>query len=370
MYIRHLWQINGNIERKLLMKTRKLNRGLLLGGTLLVGLAGFVVFDYFNFKSNKSDIEDAVKTYLNDAAKASISSDGNCKEAWEKVIDDNWGYNEFYSKNFMFHYVTANSLKDQVNNMTENELAKGHLTDCTVNIRDIKVSKTGPNLAQAVVEYSLSFEGTGLAQILDIDGVTDCVLDSSNYQFEYSNSVDDNVFKDLQYKGQIDYVNDATFYLEFEGGKWKLVGVQGGYNEFSLTNENGDDLDLEKIAKGERGAVKEDKKDTGADKAVKIQLPDGTVVDVPEGEDISDLKDLPDGAKIITGDDSADSSNDTSSGDLSKLDVDKSEQMPEVSKQDDDTSMPEPETGEGITPDSKAGSDGELLAAMKLRGWR
>ena len=32
--------------------------------------------------------------------------------------------------------------------------------------------------------------------------------------------------------------------------------------------------------------------------------------------------------------------------------------------------MPEPETGEGITPDSKAGSDGELLAAMKLRGWR
>ena len=67
------------------MKTKKLNRGLVLGAALLVGLAGYVTFDYFNFKSNKDDIKSAVESYLDEAAKASITQDGDCREALEKA---------------------------------------------------------------------------------------------------------------------------------------------------------------------------------------------------------------------------------------------------------------------------------------------
>ena len=379
------------------MKTRKLNRGLALGAVLLVGLAGFVTFDYFNFKGNKADIESAVKTYIEDSAKASISADGDCAEAWKKVIEDNWGYNKFYSENFLFNYTTAQIIQNDIDN-SKNDLDMGHLTDCSVKFGEIKVSKSGPNLAQASVEYTISFKGRGEAYLLTFNGLTNAVEDSMNYtNFDEDNSEEKGLFSDLEYEGRIEFDDTTVFYLEFESGEWKIVACDSDYSkgsEFTITNENGDALDLAKIAKGESGAVKEDDSDKAkAEGAIKIKLPDGTVIDVPEGEELPDLSELPKGAEIIK------------DGDTSKPDADKSEQAPEAGTQEDSSSAPEPEVEDldkvepnpsssesesssseadepkGENVEKTVADDGtthyydketgeELLAANKLRGWR
>ena len=150
------------------MKTKKLNRGLLLGGVLLVGLAGFVVFDRVSFKSSKGDVEAAVKTYLNDVAAASVSSSEQGKDAYKKAIDDNWGYNKFFDDNFMMSYVTASDYRSVLDGFTDEELNEGNITECTIDLKEIKVSKAGPNLALADVKYVMSFKGKGNAELLEI----------------------------------------------------------------------------------------------------------------------------------------------------------------------------------------------------------
>ena len=320
------------------MKTRKLNRGLALGAVLLVGLAGFVTFDYFNFKSNKADIENAVKTYIEDSAKASISTDGDCAEAWKKVIEDNWGYNRFYSENFLFNYTTAQIIQNDIDN-SKNDFDLGHLTDCSVKFGEIKVSKSGPNLARASVEYTISFKGRGEAYLLTFNGLTNAVEDSMNYtNFDEDNSEEKGLFSDLEYEGKIEFDDTTVFYLEFEGGEWKIVACDSDYSkgsEFTITNENGDALDLAKIAKGESGAVKEDDSDKAkAEGEIQIKLPDGTVIDVPEGEKLPDLSELPEGAEIIGV---------TDKDSLTDPETENTENTSELDSTADDSSAAEPE---------------------------
>lgn len=319
------------------MKTRKLNRGLALGGALLVGLAGFVVFDYVNFKSNKQDIQSAVETYLTEAAKASTAQGSARREEWKKALEDNWGYNEFYQNNFMVDYMTASDLKDGIERTNDEELSKGQLSECSVRVKDVKVSKAGPNLAQAEVSYSMSFKGKGQAYLLTLNGLSNTIYDTMNFQeTELEYDFDSNVFDGLEYEGSISYDESANFFLEYEGGKWKIVAADGYTNDFFITDEDGNNIDLDRAAKGgssnEKPDDKKEEEESGGSK-VQIKLPDGTVMDLPEG------------AEII-------------GGDLVGIDPDKAEKMPEAGIIGDDTSMPEPEMNEPQADSSSQAEEG------------
>ena len=222
------------------MKTKKLNRGLALGAALLVGLAGFVTFDYFNFKSNKEDIKSKVENYLNDCAKISVTEDGDCREAVQKLVNDYWGYNRFYSKSFVYDYTTADRINYTVDDISDNDAKRGHLTECKASVSDVKVSKAGPNLAQAEVKYSISFKGVGTANIMTVNGLSNVVFDSDNFvQEDLHINSDDKVFDDLEYEGSISYEDTATFYLEYDDGDWKLVGASGYTQEYELADKEG-----------------------------------------------------------------------------------------------------------------------------------
>ena len=322
------------------MKTKRLNRGLVLGGALLVGLAGFVMFDYFNFKSNKSDIQAAVEAYLNDSARANLADSGSIKEEWKKVLDDNWGYNEFYEKNFVFDYVTATDIKDSITNTPDSDLKMGSLSECSVKMGEVKVSKAGPNLAQATVNYTVDFKGKGQAHLITLNGVSNAIYNSMNFQTAELDWDDEStVFDDLEYKGRLSYEDNATFYLEYEGGKWKIVAAEGYTDDFFITDEEGSNIDLDKAAKhgGSSEQAPDDEKieppapdDSGK---VQIKLPDGTVMDLPEG------------AEII-------------GGDLADIDLGKVEKMPEAGSAADDTSMPEPTIENPIADSSEQQEEG------------
>ena len=287
------------------MKTKKLNRGLALGAALLVGLAGFVTFDYFNFKSNKEDIKSKVENYLNDCAKISVTEDGDCREAVQKLVNDYWGYNRFYSKSFVYDYTTADRINYTVDDISDNDAKRGHLTECKASVSDVKVSKAGPNLAQAEVKYSISFKGVGTANIMTVNGLSNVVFDSDNFvQEDLHINSDDKVFDDLEYEGSISYEDTATFYLEYDDGDWKLVGASGYTQEYELADKEGTKINLEKYSKGDKTPDKPDDNDKGDKTPVAVKLPDGTIVDIPEGEDLpADIKELPAGTEIIYADD-------------------------------------------------------------------
>ena len=382
------------------MKTKKLNRGLVLGAALLVGLAGFVTFDYFNFKSNKGEIKTAVENYINDCAKASITEDGDCREAVKKVVDDNWGYNAFYSQSFVSHYITASEIKSNCDYLTDKDMKKGHITECTASISDVKVSKAGPNLAQAEVEYSIKFKGVGAAHLLTMNSIENVIYASNNENHGDSADLNLDSFKDLEYSGYVNYGKTATFYLEYKGGDWKIVGAEGYAEEFKLTNADGAEIDLEKYAKGDKtpDEPKADDKESKGKKPVAVKLPDGTVIDIPEGEELpADIKELPAGTEMIYEDDkdngsqSDDSSSkdkdDSSSGEKEVQDLDAldaSEPDPKDSSSDSSSSPEDEErekaytviadTGEPHYYDPDTGE--ELLVRSQLktgilnRGWR
>ena len=234
------------------MKTKKLNRGLLLGGVLLVGLAGFVVFDRVSFKSSKGDVEAAVKTYLNDVAAASVSSSEQGKDAYKKAIDDNWGYNKFFDDNFMMSYVTASDYRSVLDGFTDEELNEGSITECTVDLKEIKVSKAGPNLALADVKYVMSFKGKGNAQLLGIDRFYNSLFDSFTFEssesFDYDKDRDK--LKDLEYTGKMEFTDYCQFYLEHEGGKWKIVGAQGYPDTFEISDADGKEINVDVLLSG------------------------------------------------------------------------------------------------------------------------
>ncbi len=381
------------------MKTKKLNRGLALGAALLVGLAGFVTFDYFNFKSNKEDIKSKVENYLNDCAKISVTEDGDCREAVQKLVNDYWGYNRFYSKSFVYDYTTADRINYTVDDISDNDAKRGHLTECKASVSDVKVSKAGPNLAQAEVKYSISFKGVGTANIMTVNGLSNVVFDSDNFvQEDLHINSDDKVFDDLEYEGSISYEDTATFYLEYDDGDWKLVGASGYMQEYELADKEGTKINLEKYSKGDKTPDKPDDNDKGDKKPVAVKLPDGTIVDIPEGEELpADIKELPAGTEIIYEDDkdngsqSDDSSSkdkdDSSSGEKEVQDLDAldaSEPDPKDSSSDSSSSSEDEErekaytviadTGEPHYYDPDTGE--ELLVRSQLktdilnRGWR
>lgn len=285
------------------MKTKKLNRGLAIGAALLVGLGGYVTFDYFNFKSNKDDIKAAVENYLNESAKASISQDGNCREAIEKVISDKWGYNEFYSKSYVMSYTTADDITSSLNMLSDHEMEEGHLTDCTVTIANLKVSKAGPNLAQAEATVVMNIKGVGPAHILTPHGITNTVFDTDNYN-RGNGFTASSTFKDLEYSGKIEFDDDATFFLEYDDGDWKIVGANAYIKDFVIEDSDGKEIDLDKASKGETSKSGDDDNDSKTDSKAdagkfKIKLPDGTMTDIPEDASIADLEQLPEGAEII-----------------------------------------------------------------------
>lgn len=330
------------------MKTKKLNRGLVLGAALLAGLAGFVVFDHFNFNSNKEEIKSVVEKYINDCAEASVTENGDNREALKKIVDESWEYNKFYSTSFVFDYTTVDDLRDSIDYIDDDETKRGHLTECKADINEIKVSKAGPNLAQAEVSYAITFKGVGPAYFMGIDGMDDSVFNSVNYEDCDLEGAGDtrNIFNSLEYEGVVSYEDSATFYLEYKGGEWKLVGTDSHHPRFELSDKDGDFIDLKKYAKGDTSKSDKDSEGGNKDnKPVAVKLPDGTVMDIPEGEDLpAELKDLPAGVELIYADDKG--SKDESSTDESSTDESSAD---DSSAQGEDSSEPESAADESST---------------------
>ena len=293
------------------MKTKKLNRGLLLGGVLIVGLAGYIVFDRVSFKSNKTDIENAVRDYLTGMANENVGLDESKKEEFKKLIDDSWGYNRFFEDNFLFNYTTASDIKENIDNLKEDGFKNGTITECRVDIDEIKVSKAGPNLAQAEVSYVVTFKGKGDAALVWSNYVYGSITDSFNVESSEGFNFDKNreKLKDIEYTGKMEYNDENVLYLELEGGKWKIVGEDGYHDSFNLYDENGGEINIDRIINGENESDKEDDNAADDDSSSQggdsgdAQAPDSKTDDSSQaGESISDAQDMPE-AQIKTGDD-------------------------------------------------------------------
>ena len=137
--------------------------------------------------------------------------------------------------------------------------------------------------------------------MLGYDDAYNTIFDSYNYtDHNVEIPTTSKVFDGLEYEGTMDYEGTVSVYLEYEGGEWKIVGVDGFCNYIlDLCDKDGEEIDLTEYANGSSGKSEDGKDSKGSEAGFKIKLPDGTLTDIPENASIADLNDLPEGAEII-----------------------------------------------------------------------
>ena len=230
------------------MKTKRINRGLILGAAVIVALGGYILFDELSFKSNKDDIDTSVREYLSEIAKSNISATAD-GESWKKVIDDNWGYHSFYDSAYQRgEYRTADAVNESITyNMNDTLHTKdfGEITNCTARVQSVSVKKEGPDLAAVTVSYYIDFDARGNVYLFGGDYPMNVMMESdSDTDFSEAGFANDKV-KDIEYKGTI-FFPDVSLKMSREDGQWKIVadGFGGDVTSTQLFEKNGEPLDI------------------------------------------------------------------------------------------------------------------------------
>ncbi|MBE6861554.1 MAG: hypothetical protein E7497_01450 [Ruminococcus sp.] len=202
---------------------RKANRGLILGGILVIGLAVYIVTDLNRFKTEKPLIEQTVKEFsaaLSDynvtpekyrelnAQYSTADSDKRIEE-FSQFTDKYWlsvedAYNDMYGWASLKEDFRS-SMKQLLDNKD-----KGYITEFSADLTDCKVNKDGPNCAVMTCTANLYFVGTENCTIICPGGYDD------TYSWRDEEAGEPEVVKTS--------VNqECTFYLERTSDGWKIT---------------------------------------------------------------------------------------------------------------------------------------------------
>ncbi len=187
---------------------KRMNRGLLLGGAILVVLIIYIIVDYSNFSSERAVIKEQLEDYVDEFYELTVKNDLNTLEDY---INDTW------TGTVVTNY-TYNMKKDEILDSLSSFLPSSGKSDTTIlsadsNISKISISKCGPNMAMAKLECSatITYKGAGN------------VPNPFDYMMQYSYSDENN--SDIVYEMLLS--GDATVYLKKEDGSWKISGSDG-----------------------------------------------------------------------------------------------------------------------------------------------
>lgn len=151
---------------------KRVNRGIVLGAVLLIGLAVFIWQDELAFQKETPAIERTVTEYLETCAKANVFDTGLQKigaamtqqqqsdklQEFNKILDRYW--TETDSNRGMGKSTLAGQLKDAV---SENSKGKGYIQKCTVKLDEApKVTKSGPGSATVEISFTFTIEYAGI----------------------------------------------------------------------------------------------------------------------------------------------------------------------------------------------------------------
>lgn len=218
------------------MKFNKINRGLVLGAVLIASTAAYVVYDNYQFKNSKQEIQDKVKSYLADAAQVNLSGADDIYSKAEELVNGYWIYDKSADEN----YIGKNSVIRNINDLKDDNTITGHITECEFLPSDIKVSKNGPDGALVTLTVESYEEFYGSPAAMSPKGFEP--VDNQNYDENGSNDTDDKI----KYKSNSLYDN-VIFELVKKDSEWKIVSCECyGWNgnayiiEGDTSSEGGD----------------------------------------------------------------------------------------------------------------------------------
>lgn len=217
------------------MKLKNINRGLVLGGVLIVGTVCYVVYGNHAFKKNIPDIEKTAEQSITAMAESNIGE-----------LKDNYGRWRGFVGNYMTDYRNQNDYsikKSDIISEIQSEYGFGEnigtITAAQAEITDISVSKSGKTGATVNVGYSMYFEYSGSAPVaLTFNGIT--YLDD-NYEYdEYGNEIPNEY--DGSYAETIS--GNAELYMIKESDGWKIASMND-YHGYSSSVRKLDDTETD-----------------------------------------------------------------------------------------------------------------------------
>lgn len=160
---------------------RKINRGIVLGVVLLIGLVIFLVIDEQNFQRQQPEIQKMVEQYLQDVSEISLFPEQyrkigqevpaqvveEKKKEMEDILNQYW-----VRQTGSVNYQNWESLSIEWNDMIDqNGKGNGYISDWSgMAMGNVKISKTGPGAAKVVFPYSVVVEVHGVAESNTLTG--------------------------------------------------------------------------------------------------------------------------------------------------------------------------------------------------------
>lgn len=213
---------------------KHMNRGIVLGVVLLIGLVVFIWQDEASFQKETPSIEHTITSYLDAMCKINTFDENFQKigatmtkaqqtdklQEMTKMVDQYWA-----ESNTKTSFSKSELLKQLEEMVTKNSKGNGYIQKFTIKQNGTPtVKKTGPGSASAEVSYDIVVEYAGSPLYLlgeHVDVVTNFA--------GMGNGDSSKPATEAKRKRYTINVHDNTE-LERIGGTWKIVSITGGYS--------------------------------------------------------------------------------------------------------------------------------------------
>lgn len=202
------------------MKLKNINRGIVLGAVLTIGVAGHVIGQNIRFKASIPEIKDRVSQMCDELVQGSVGSGDGVKRKLTAAVQ-----NDFFDYE-MSEEQWGSTRADLLQGINSYQDFGGTVYESKLEIVEIKVQKSGPNGANVKLEYALDTVFEGEAVVIAPSGS------------EYIND-DTESSKEGKQKSHLE--GQTEMYLQNTDGVWKIGYTQGYsyYNQVEPYYEEG-----------------------------------------------------------------------------------------------------------------------------------
>lgn len=199
------------------MKLKEVNRGLVLGLVLLIGVVFHVNWQNHKFKKDIPVISRTIEEYGQDVLKSSVGDPTGFKRRTTAAIQNAYTGKAELPENF---YASKASILSEID-YTDLDDTEGTLYDAEFKVLDLKAKKSGSG-ARVNIKYELDLTYSGMPYYADLSGVN--ILSpwgTVNYDKK----------RVSKQEGSMD------LYMKEESGSWKVV-----YVAYNFTYMEGEEL--------------------------------------------------------------------------------------------------------------------------------
>ncbi|MBQ7346458.1 MAG: hypothetical protein IJW55_00720 [Clostridia bacterium] len=216
---------------------KKINRGLLLGAVLLVGLVGFIVFKEVQFRQELPKIRESAEAYVQDLLALNVSLEGEelgkdltdeqraqKKAALDKLIADRMATGDGEEGNY--YVLTASELRANYEEMLEGAPATLYRNlEFDIPENRINVTSEGSDYAYvSIYLQNISVEACGMIDQMFGGESTKYYYDTEIYDKEFAEGEEFENYIDKTWY-TCTFGGNATLQMQRVDGEWKVTGV-------------------------------------------------------------------------------------------------------------------------------------------------